>query len=161
HAFTAFEEALDTDLDWVRLHTRLLVRAREWESKGRDSSLLLRGRDLVEAESELAAGAGKEPSPTPLQNEYVLAGRRAAGRRQRTMAGGVGGALVVALALAGLAIVQWRTAVKNEHTARSRELAVAAQAQLDRDPELALLLSLRAEKSGRTVEADAALRQAL
>lgn len=29
-------EALDTDLDWVRAHTRLLVRANEWDNSGRN-----------------------------------------------------------------------------------------------------------------------------
>lgn len=42
--------ALDTDLDWVRDHTRLLVRAREWEAARHDRSLLVRGRDLERAE---------------------------------------------------------------------------------------------------------------
>src|SRR5208283_1976943 len=33
--------ALDMDLDWWRAHTRLLVRAIEWDGKGRDGSFLL------------------------------------------------------------------------------------------------------------------------
>jgi hypothetical protein len=76
-AVGALSRALDTDLDWVRAHTRLLVRASEWERRGRDKSLLLRGADLREAETALV-GAAREPAPTNLQREYVLAGRRAA-----------------------------------------------------------------------------------
>ena len=69
--------ALDTDLDWVRRHTRLLVRAREWENKGQDKSLLLRGKDLHEAETWLAQATQKEPKPTTLQTEYIPASRMA------------------------------------------------------------------------------------
>ena len=60
--------ALDTDLAWVRIHTRLLTRAKEWEREQRDSSFLLRGKDLHEAEQWLAKSPEKEPKPTPLNH---------------------------------------------------------------------------------------------
>jgi len=63
-AFQALIDAIETDFDWVRAHTRLLVRAIEWDSKGRDNSLVLRGQDLQEAEQWLAQGTAKEPRPT-------------------------------------------------------------------------------------------------
>src|SRR6266480_6495434 len=34
--------ALDTDLNWVRAHTRLLTRAIEWETKDKNKSFVLR-----------------------------------------------------------------------------------------------------------------------
>src|SRR5829696_6253755 len=37
-AFQELEDALDTDLDWVHAHTRLLRRAIEWGQNGRNSS---------------------------------------------------------------------------------------------------------------------------
>ena len=46
--------ALDTDLDWKQAHTRLLTRATEWERGEKDSSFLLRGKDLREAEGWVA-----------------------------------------------------------------------------------------------------------
>src|ERR1044072_409870 len=49
-AFETLCAALDTDLDHVRAHTRLLTRALEWKSRGTDSSLMLRGKDLQGAE---------------------------------------------------------------------------------------------------------------
>ncbi len=95
-AFDTLVAALDTDLEWVSAHTRLLGRALEWEGKGRDSSFLLRGADLEDAERRLATRpTDREPRPTELQLEYVFAGRRAAIRRQR---------IVIGVALAGLAI---------------------------------------------------------
>jgi hypothetical protein len=67
--------ALDLDLEWVRAHTRLLVRAVEWSGLGRQS-LTLRGSDL-DRPSNGWPPAGQRPSPTALQAEYVVAGRRA------------------------------------------------------------------------------------
>src|SRR5205814_2153079 len=65
--------ALETDLEWVRAHTRLLVRATEWDERGRDRGYLLHGSDLQDAERALALAAGKRPVPTPLQTEYMYA----------------------------------------------------------------------------------------
>jgi hypothetical protein len=70
-------QAMDTDLEWVKIHTRLLTRAVEWESRGRDRSLLLRGSDLEAAEEGQARATDKEPELTPLQRQYILASRQA------------------------------------------------------------------------------------
>ena len=58
--------AVDTDLEWVDAHTSLLQKAVEWDRKGRDQSLLLRGGELGKAEAWLAQSGGKEPNPTDL-----------------------------------------------------------------------------------------------
>ena len=59
-AVSKLVEALDTDLDSVKAHTKLLVRAREWDEASRDPAKLLRGGDLDRAEGWLAApGAGR------------------------------------------------------------------------------------------------------
>jgi WD40 repeat protein len=160
-------DALDTDLDRVRAHTRLLVRASEWEHGSRDASSLLRGRELSEAEAFLAEPS-TEPRPTELQTRYVLASRKASARRQRGAIGVVSVLLVAALVLGVLAWGQRNTAVHNQELAdrraaesRSRELAVSALGQLDTDPERGLLLSLAAVRSAPTAEATSALRSAL
>lgn len=49
-AFQDLVDALDTDLDWVHAHTRLLTRAIEWDANGRENSFVLRGNNLHEAE---------------------------------------------------------------------------------------------------------------
>ncbi|MEO8610039.1 MAG: toll/interleukin-1 receptor domain-containing protein [Chloroflexota bacterium] len=41
-------ETVDTDLSALKQHTRLLIRAKEWEKKGHSTSLLLRGDDLAD-----------------------------------------------------------------------------------------------------------------
>jgi hypothetical protein len=65
-------QAMDTDLEWVKSHTRLLTRAVEWESRGRDRSFLLRGSDLEAAEEWQARATDKEPELTSLQRQYIL-----------------------------------------------------------------------------------------
>lgn len=76
-SFQRLLAALDQDLDYVRSHTRLLVRALEWERHGRDMSYLLRGADLDRANEHLARGDNQEPRPTDLHHRYVLASAEA------------------------------------------------------------------------------------
>lgn len=68
--------ALDTDLDYVRSHTRLLMRALEWEREGYDPSFLLRGKDLVASERWLKRSTNKKPVPSDLQVQYILTSRK-------------------------------------------------------------------------------------
>jgi hypothetical protein len=70
-------EAIDTDLEWVHFHTRLLVGAKEWDKRWRDPSFLLRGKTLEEAERWQAKETENEPKLTSLQKEYILASRQA------------------------------------------------------------------------------------
>lgn len=85
--FTAsFDRLMDTinkDLDWVRFHTRLLVRAIEWSNKKNDSSYHLYGKDLEEAESFKGKGATKLPPLNTLQNNYIEASQGGAANLQR------------------------------------------------------------------------------
>src|SRR5438067_2792676 len=104
-AFGSLLEALDTDLDWKKAHTRLLVRAKEWERKGHSQSLLLRGDDLHDAEQWQAQAGTKEPRPTPVQSQYILASRQAETHRQRLTLGWSASALVVTGALAIVALL--------------------------------------------------------
>jgi WD40 repeat protein len=153
--------ALEADLDWRDAHARLAVRAREWEEADRDRSYLLRGRDLREAQAWLAGAEGHREAPTDLQVEYVESSGKHAGRRRRV--GTLGGLLVVAvLAVLGLLTLAGREeASQQADIARSRELAAAARARVDTDPELSLLLAREAVRANQTEEAVAALRRVL
>ena len=75
-AFQELLTAIDTDLDYVRMHTRLLVRALEWQDKTQNPSYLLRGSDLEGAEQWLAQ-VKKNPLPTDLQRQYIGVSRSA------------------------------------------------------------------------------------
>src|SRR5262249_39363931 len=66
--------ALQTaDQAYVHLHTRLLVRAHEWQEKNHNTSFVLRGKDLNDAEKWRDSSNGKHPIPTPLHIEYINA----------------------------------------------------------------------------------------
>ncbi|MEQ8540490.1 MAG: TIR domain-containing protein [Coleofasciculus sp. D1-CHI-01] len=74
--FTNFGEltrTLDADPEYIRNHTRLLLKAMEWEREGQDDSFLLRGKDLKAGEEWLAQSVNKEPPPTELQVQYLKA----------------------------------------------------------------------------------------
>jgi WD40 repeat protein len=153
--------AIDTDSEWVRAHTGWAKKAFEWEEHGRDRSFLLSGSELAASEQYLASATGKHPEPGERQRAFVLASRQGATLRQRRLLGGVSVALVVALVLGGLALLQWHQAVSNEHTAQSRQIAAESETALTSDPELSTLLALQALKVRATAQAEAALRDAL
>jgi TIR domain len=69
-SFERLLKALDTDLEWVRFHTRLLVRAKEWDKGGRDPSFLLRGKTLEEAERWQAEEAGRAQAHLPAEGVH-------------------------------------------------------------------------------------------
>ncbi len=167
--------AIDTDLDWVDAHTRLLVRAVEWNAREREGSLALRGADLKAAEAWLALGPSKTPAPTALQTEYVLDSRRLATRRRSQLVGTATTALVVVAVVATLAFTQRREATRQEAMAVARRLASAAERQRDqpatahatsgpveRSLQLAAEALLQLDATGqRSFEADLAMRRAL
>jgi WD40 repeat protein len=96
---------IDTDLDWVKAHTRLLTRAIEWDANRRDYSFALRGSDLQRAEHYLTTQERKEPALLPLQVEYILASRRDANRRRtRVLAFGA----VALVAVSVFALLFWQ-----------------------------------------------------
>src|SRR5690349_1317554 len=67
--------AFQTDYEWAATHRRLQVKALEWDRSAREVSYLLRGRDLREAEQQLARNTSKEPHPTDLQRAFVFESR--------------------------------------------------------------------------------------
>ncbi|MFN0219533.1 MAG: TIR domain-containing protein [Hyphomicrobium sp.] len=66
-------DALNTDLDWVREHTRLLARATEWESAGRVENRMLSGIDIGAAKGWAARRPKGAPEPTALHLDYIKA----------------------------------------------------------------------------------------
>jgi WD40 repeat protein len=159
-AVAKLTSALDTDLEWSRSHTRLLVRAVEWDAR-RDQSLLLRGRDLKAVEQELAANAGKEPVPTELQQRYVHASRRGAARRQRIVLGSVLLALAISVVLGVAALLQRNSARNATDRATSVALAATAKNRLASDLDQSLLLGLAAYRTNPSPQARDAMISAL
>jgi WD40 repeat protein len=155
-------QALDTDLEHRKEHTRWLVKSIEWDSEGRDRSFLLRGSELNAAENWLArTPVDADPTPTTLQSEYVLASRRAAVRRGRTLLGASGAVTALAIGLGVIALVSRNQAISVGNTARAQALAAESQNELTADPEVSVLLARQAVQQRPIPEAVAALRQAM
>ena len=152
-SFQTLVKAINTDLDHVRTHTRFLLKAIDWETKGHDQGLLLRGLDLKEGEAWLAQNSEKEPKSTPLQVTYILASRQAAVKRQRILLGAVTFALIVAVGLAVLAFYQSQLAQRRGLIALSRQLAAQSRSLLESEFDLALLLSVEAIRVSKEIVA--------
>ena len=133
-------EALTLNLEWVREHTRLLVRAVDWRDGGSDASLLLRGSDLREAEEWLAKGADEEPKPTELHRDYVLTSRTQETRRGRRTLSAVAAGLVLAI---GLAVVAW---VQRQEATRQATIAEERKVEADNRRQEAVAQRIEAER---------------
>lgn len=99
--FGRLYRAFESQPEHIREHTRLLVKAKEWEGEGYDDSLLLRGRYLTTAADWLSQADQSTPLPTKLQRQYIEASQALPLRRVRPLSVVLFGAattLVVALA---------------------------------------------------------------
>jgi WD40 repeat protein len=153
--------ALAADPEHTREHTRLSLRARDWDERGRRRTDLPRGADLAEAESWLVGAQGRDPAPAPLQAAWVAAGRGASARRLRTLTGAAIGVAVLSAALLIFALVSRDQVAKQRSAAGSRALAGASRGELGRSPQRALLLAREALRKSATPEAELAATQAL
>ncbi|HEY7342641.1 MAG TPA: TIR domain-containing protein [Ktedonobacterales bacterium] len=168
-AFRKLEFALDTDLGFWKLSASLLVRSRQWEAGKKDRSLVLRGKELTEAEQWLAKGVDIQPAPTPLQTQFITASRRATTRRQRTTTGVLAASTSIFLILSIVSLLLFQNANTQQHiatqqrnTAIARQLALESGVALNQDtPDLALLLGAEATKMDSNVQTRDALLDAL
>lgn len=160
-AFAKLLEAFDTDLDYWHQAAQYLVRAHQWETKHENASFALRGRDLTEAETWLAKGVAKKPAPTPLHVRYITASRRVAHRQQRRT---ISFLSVVSVLMAGLAVAAllfFNQARLQRDNAIFGEVLASSTAQLDTDPDLALLDAVEATRLRNTPDSRTALYTAL
>lgn len=140
--------ALQTDIGWIREHTRLGEAAARWARDGQGKHLLLRGPALAVAEAWLAAQPHAAPVPTPLQRDFISAGRQATTRRLRV---GVATAAAVALLAIGLAALAWvqklaATAAHTESFVRQADLSASLAFRLYEQGEP--VLGLKVARSG-------------
>jgi WD40 repeat protein len=116
----------ETDLEHARTHTRLLLRARQWENSNKLHGLLLTDDETVEAENWLSLIGEKIPQATPLHIEYIYASRLRHRRRQHQMLIAVSVALVFTVILAIAAIGFFIQAnIKGNQAATSAAEAIA------------------------------------
>jgi hypothetical protein len=148
-AFRKLTTAIQTDYEWVQLHRELQVKALEWQRSNYENSFVLRGKELQDAELQLAVNSSKEPNPTDLQREYVLRSKQAS-ERQRRMTMGI--AVVVAIVMTGLAVVAFVLA----GAARNAEAAAISNASIAETQRANAIT----EANGRaTAQADAVANQ--
>jgi len=149
--------AIQTDYEWAATHRRLQVKALEWERNSNEKSFLLRGKDLQEAEFQLATNTSKEPHPTNLQREFVFESRKATDRQRRTTTSiAIGGVVILAI-LAVVAVVMAVKATQLANISRAGELSAQSIELRERDPKLSLLLGIESYRSAHTAEARKAL----
>lgn len=122
-AFLKLVESAQQDPDYLRAHTRLLVRAKEWENRPqRENGLLLRGEDLVQAENWLLFNTDKVPIPTPLHRTYIQASieqRTLEEKRERRTQRTLVGLVVILSVLLLLAIISGLFAISREQVAQT------------------------------------------
>ena len=167
--FMLLIEAIGTDLDWVKLHTRYLNKAGEWDKNERNRSFAMRGVDLKESEEFLARGPDKEPKPTSLQTEYIIASRKAQAKRQRITFSAITIGLVIIVVAGLVAYFQHLAKQRQQRIASARQLV--SRSDLIRDQKVdgleeSLQLAVAAVKKLdslgiRSLEADQALRKSM
>lgn len=148
---------------------RIETASQSWVEADRDEGLLARG---VALQAALDVAANRPLELTPLEREFVEASRaateaaqaeqqaqlqrqRRSNRRLRWQLAALACVLVLALVVGLVAIDQRRVADSARRTASVRELASAADANLDIDPERSMLLALRAVELAREGGTDA------
>ena len=172
----ALASALNTDLDWLREHTRYLRLAKEWEEVGKPSDRrLLSAADIGLARKWVADRPKEAPAPTALQLDFIEASKTEDNRRQREVQRqkreaeqakrvarrtlmGLAAAVILALAASGFAFVayqQRQTALLVTATAKSERNKAEEQRRLaEQASDTAKKERDKAQKA--TQEADAA-----
>ena len=125
-AIEEVSKTVHTDYKWLKYHTQLQNKALAWERAQKDLSRLLRGKELREADESVgAAGSQKDPQPTVIQHQYVLASKRNEERQRRRVTLSLGFGLIMVTILALFAWGQRNSAVASEATAISEANAKA------------------------------------
>jgi hypothetical protein len=79
---TQLVEALNIDQQWLREHTRLLLRAVEWDTGGRAENRLLSGSDITAAKAWAARRPKGAPELTALHLDFIKASEQAESARE-------------------------------------------------------------------------------
>lgn len=127
-------EALTTNIDWIRSHTRYGELALRWSAAGRPGpkGMLLRSPLLEEAERWIASRPQGAPVPTEATQNFIAASRTAETRRRKTLIAGLAAGLCFAFAFTGYALVQKHIADRESLAARKSLVeSLSAQSGLE------------------------------
>lgn len=125
--FQRLIEAIDSDLDHVRLHTKFLIRAREWEALDSDSSYLLTGTELKEALLWLSIAGEKDPKPSQLHLNYILTGQGNASQRRRILFISITIALAISIGLTIFSFMLFQNAIMSLNFSNATEHTLETQ----------------------------------
>jgi WD40 repeat protein len=160
--FTSLIDAIDTDLEYVSLHTWLTTRANEWQRNQEDNDFLLRGDELRRAQKWFAQVApDKKPAPALQQERFVGESSRQAGRRRFITIAASALILITVTLISTFGVNRMREARRQRSLALSRQLAAIARSHFADQLDLALLLTLEAQNIADTPEARSVLLEAL
>ena len=161
---------IDEAREDLRLERRLEHSAADWEASERDPSFLLRGARLERAETwaaatdvaigrhqlaYLKASADRRDAERAEERARFERERRLERRSVRRLRGLVAVFAVAALVAASLTIVatdQRERATREARIANAREIAAAAIASIDEDPERAVMLAIEAVRATRDID---------
>jgi WD40 repeat protein/DNA-binding SARP family transcriptional activator len=155
---------IEEDRDALLAAGQLREDAAAWDRLDRDPDALYRGAklevalartdgraDVLPARERAFLDAGREERDREGQREQERVARQArANRRLRIQLVALAAAFVVAATVGFVAVDQRRRAEHEERTATARELAAAAAANLEADPERSVLLALEAVEMARS-----------
>ncbi len=157
-SFPKVIQALEADYEHAREHTRIQLRAIEWDKNHRNPGYLMKGAEIEKAEDWQVKAAGKSPEVTELQSEYILVSRKQQRKQQQQFTIIVSGLFILAILTTIFALIQARAARISAEIAHSSALASAAL-QPGND-EIAVALALEAVRSENAPpEAFASLKQ--
>ncbi|MEO0563727.1 MAG: WD40 repeat domain-containing protein, partial [Chloroflexota bacterium] len=157
-------EWIEAARETLQTHRRLQIAVGEWETGNQHESFLASGTRLAQLEMLSRSPYIRLTSDEQRYLDASVRLRQRARQRRQMVIATLAGALVIALLLMGVALVQREEAIEQRNRAdeaaaiaRSRELAASAQAQLLTSPHEALSASLLAFDSADTQEARNAL----
>src|SRR5215217_7276871 len=158
---------LDEDRESLRVQRHLTRSAQAWEAMGRDPGELYRGARLAAAlewageGAELSAEEREFLAASRAEQERELREVRRRARRLRGMLAGVAVALIIAVLAGAVAVVQRGRARHSATVAQAGRLAAQSRQAAPKHPDLALLLSLEADRLDDSVDSRGALLGAL
>jgi formylglycine-generating enzyme required for sulfatase activity len=130
------EDALSTNIEWIRKHTEFGELSRRWEEAGNPRGLLLRSPALEEAEAWIARQPRRAPSPTDATRAFIVESRKAETRARARRRGITALLCVLGLMLIGAGVgwlneswlkeqYQWRVVMRPSVLSPEQEHALA------------------------------------
>ncbi|MEQ8972676.1 MAG: toll/interleukin-1 receptor domain-containing protein [Coleofasciculus sp. C1-SOL-03] len=134
--FRQLVRTLETDREHLHQHTKWSQRAIEWQEKGKNPDLLLRGSELAIAQAWLqeTQGQKKKPGVTELQKAYIAKSGGHKRRNRLLLTGAVVSVMGVMTAAAIGSTILWRKAERQTKIATLRENAARVQTLLPIEP---------------------------